>query len=170
MRDVSRKKSTANRKLQQYIDRLVRKHGTATALADKIGMSVSAFSRAVNEEGTFSFENCIRLADAFGDHPSVVLRLAGKGEMADILDRLYSRGGRSVKLSQRERERVDTWKRITPEHQNSLDDIVAALAAAAAVDIATGGKPRSRKVGSVFMSGAAHGRRRHRNNPGELTA
>lgn len=129
--EAGKRKSPANKELQRYVDRLVKKFGTATALAEKIGMSVSAFSRAVNEEGTFSFENCIRLAYAFGDHPSVILRLAGKGEMAEMLDRLYA--GEKIRLSERDREFFGLWKKITASNRNSLIDIGMGLVKGAMV-------------------------------------
>jgi plasmid maintenance system antidote protein VapI len=109
---------------RNYIDDLVGRTRTATALADQIGMTLSAFSRAVNVEGTFSIENCIRLAQVSGDHPSVVLRLAGKDEMADMLDTLY---GADTKLSRREREALDTWRKLPPSDQAAFLHIARRL-------------------------------------------
>jgi hypothetical protein len=79
--------------LEQYVDRLVKtKYGTAGRLAAKIGMSLSAFSRGVNEEGTLSVENCLRLADEVGDKAAKILRLAGKPHVADVVERITGAG------------------------------------------------------------------------------
>lgn len=126
---VAKLKSTrkpTNKKLRGYIRQLVDKYGTQTALAEKIGMTLSAFSRAVNEEGTFSFENCLRLADAFGDDPVVVLRVAGKLDQADLFQRV--RGEKVANL--RALELLDQWSKITIENQKQLMTIATAMVVA----------------------------------------
>lgn len=72
-----------------FVAELVREYGTAQALADLIGMSLSAFSRGVRNEGTLSEANLLRLAEATGTDPTTVLRLAGKQDVAARLARLY---------------------------------------------------------------------------------
>jgi Plasmid maintenance system antidote protein len=123
---VAKFKSTrkpVNKKLRGYIRQLVDKYGTQTALSEKIGMTLSAFSRAVNEEGTFSFENCLRLADAFGDDPVVVLRVAGKLNQADLFQRV--RGEKVASL--RAQIFLEKWSKINTENQNQLDSIASAM-------------------------------------------
>lgn len=86
-------------------------------------MTLSAFSRAVNEEGTFSFENCLRLADAFGDDPVVVLRVAGKLDQADLFQRV--RGEKVASL--RALTFLEKWSKITTENQDQLYTIASAM-------------------------------------------
>lgn len=99
---------TPDTPLGRYIAHLVKEHGTATRLAAKIPMSLSAFSRAVHEEGTFSFENCLRLAAAAGDKPGRILRLANKQDQADLVERLFS--GNCDQLSSRARRLAHGWE------------------------------------------------------------
>lgn len=123
---VAKLKSTrkpTNKKLRGYVRQLIDKFGTQTALAEKIGMTLSAFSRAVNEEGTFSFENCLRLADAFGDDPVVVLRVAGKLDQADLFQRV--RGEKVASL--RALKFLEQWSKITTENQKLLETFAATL-------------------------------------------
>lgn len=65
-----------------------RYNGVATRLADAVGMSVSAFQRSTRN-GTLSIENLLRLADETGESPAAVLRMAGKAEINDLIERLY---------------------------------------------------------------------------------
>lgn len=71
-----------------FVAALIRQHGTAKAVADLIGMSLSAFLRGA-QAGTWSVETCLTLAEAVGESPSRVLQLAGKGHVADLIERLY---------------------------------------------------------------------------------
>ena len=147
---VTRKQ--ANRRLRQYIRQLVDKYGTQTALAEKIGMTLSAFSRAVNEEGTFSFENCLRLADAFGDDPVVVLRVAGKLDQADLFQRV--RGERVANL--RALLHLEKWAKITTEEQEQVDAIVEAMMTAR---LYKDSLPDTNPRGSSLSSGASRKRK-----------
>lgn len=74
---------------RKYIATLVDRYGTAGAVAKLIPMSESAFSRGVKNQGTLSEENLLRLAEAVGEPPGRVLRIAGKASLADIIERLY---------------------------------------------------------------------------------
>lgn len=145
--------------METYIKRLVARFGTATALAAKIGMTVSAFSRAVHEEGTFSLENCLRLADAFGDDPCVVLRIAGKLDQADLLQRLRRE---ESALNPRALRHIRAWKRISPEHQDYLTEITEGLP----------DDPRStkQKDASSLLTVANDGRRKRKHHSAALSA
>lgn len=91
-------------------------------------MTLSAFSRAVHEEGTFSFENCLRLADAFGDDPVVVLRVAGKLDQADLFQRV--RGEKVANL--RAQNFLETWSKLNTERQNTLNFVATEMVMAEA--------------------------------------
>lgn len=86
----------------QYIKGLIDRHGTATVIADAIGMSLSAFQRNVNDRRTFGVAACLRLAEWAGDSPSTVLRLAGKGEEANLIERLYGKPSPALSATDRE--------------------------------------------------------------------
>ena len=78
--------------LHRWIEALVRdKYGTHSVLANAIGMTLSAFGRG-SRNGTFSTESLLRLAAEVGQNPSNVLRLAGKGDVAALIERLYGPG------------------------------------------------------------------------------
>lgn len=88
---------------------------TATALASKIGMELSPFSRGV-AAGTLNLVNLLKLARVTDERPSVVLRLAGKGKEADLLEELYGAG---ETISASEREVLDYWRQLTPTARTS---------------------------------------------------
>lgn len=108
------------------------KFQTKKELADAIGISASRLSRALQNEGqyTFNVENCLRLADVSGESASDVLRAAGKGEIADLLERLYG-GARPAALPSEERELVNRWRHLQADDQKNLKGIVWRLSEAA---------------------------------------
>jgi plasmid maintenance system antidote protein VapI len=96
---VKRRKPTprnADSAFQKFVQTLVERYGTAMAIADQIGISRSAFTRGVKNEGTLSEENLLKLAEAVGEDPGVVLRLAGKSDFADRVERLYGAAQRPL--------------------------------------------------------------------------
>lgn len=114
-----------NPALCRFIDALIdTKYHTASALASAIGMSVSAFSRAIREEGSLSTENCLRLAEATGQSPSKILRLAHREHMtakhiADVVDHLLS-GRDPMRLSDQELGVIALWRNLEPAKQHAL--------------------------------------------------
>ena len=113
----------------QFIERWIGRYGTAQALADAIGMSLSAFSRGVRNAGTLGVDNLLRLADVTGESPGKVLRIAGKRDVADLIDRLYggALNSRAVGLSGLERELINLWKGLHRNAQEPILTIVKAL-------------------------------------------
>jgi hypothetical protein len=104
------------------------KYGTAQAVADAIGMSLSAFSRGVRKEGTLSVENCLRLAAHAGEPPSRVLRLAGKEPIAELIEQLY--GSERDPISGIERDVLQLWRSLHLDAQAPLSTLLHALAGA----------------------------------------
>lgn len=101
---------TAPTPLVDLLTRLVAEFGSQTALALAIGVSPSRMSRLLG--GTYSLEvlNCLRLADVSGESPSVVLRAAGKGDIADLLERLYGKDSRGISL--KHHRVIELWDRL----------------------------------------------------------
>lgn len=110
---------------QGFIRRQIQRYGTADALARAIGMSLSAFSRGVRNAGTLSVENLLRLAEETGTPASQVLTLAGKHEVAALIERLF--GEDRDPLSGPDRKHLTQWHTLDREAQNAFDTIIRAL-------------------------------------------
>lgn len=106
----------------QYIARLIKKYGTAGRVAAMIPMSLSAFSRGVNEESTLSFGNCLRLARAMGENPGSLLRLAGKPHDADLMDHFTEETTET--LSSRGRCVAQEWETLDTKLQDAVELLV----------------------------------------------
>lgn len=97
---------------QQFVADLISKRfGTATALADAVGMELSPFNRGVRA-GTLNLVNLLKLAQVAEEHPSTVLRLAHKAEEAELLERLYGVGDA---VTPKQRAIIDLWERVPEE-------------------------------------------------------
>ena len=63
---------------------------TRHALAEAMGLSDPVISRAMRAGGySVDIEPCLRLAQAIGSNPLDVLRIAGKGKIADLLGAIF---------------------------------------------------------------------------------
>lgn len=105
-------------KFQLLLQRTASRFRSEKALADRLGIGAPRLNRALNK-GDFSFNvlNCLRLADASGEHPSEVLRAAGKGDVADLIERLY--GVDAEPLASDEREVVELYRGLPDEVRQS---------------------------------------------------
>jgi plasmid maintenance system antidote protein VapI len=108
-----------------FIHGLVAKHGSASAVAAQIGMSVSAFQRGVQNNGSLSVGACLRLAKLSGESPARVLRLAKKGDIVDLIEELF--GPERDPLSDAERNRVKRWRKKGTEAEAILDTLLDQL-------------------------------------------
>jgi transcriptional regulator with XRE-family HTH domain len=119
----------ATESFEQFIHRWIGQYGTAQKLADAIGMSLSAFSRGVRNSGTLGVESLLRLALATGEPPSTVLRIAGKRDVADLVEHLYGTARSSTRgLSGQEQELISLWNGLSRDAQEPLLLIIGALA------------------------------------------
>jgi len=110
---------------RELLTSLVRRFGSRDALGKKIGMSGSRVGRAIDGQYAFNITNCLKLAEASGESPSMVLSAAGKHDVATLIERLYGRGRPGV--SSTERELLDEWDRLTPSERDGLRVILAGL-------------------------------------------
>jgi plasmid maintenance system antidote protein VapI len=146
---------STNQPLCRFVDRLIaEKFGTAHELAKAIGMSSSAFSHGVREEGTLSFENCVRLAVAIGERPSMILKLARKPEMAAIADRAFTT---HMGLSPREKDLIKTWRKLDEDAQYAHETLMQIAKEPK--------KPRARAVPSSGAANAADKTRAKKRGP-----
>jgi hypothetical protein len=118
----------AEETFRSFVERWIAEYGTKGRLAKSIGLTLSAFSRGFRNEGTFSVESCLRLAEETGEPPAYVLRLAGKPEVADLLERLYGRRQSLLRLGRQERELLDVWAELPTASQKSLIGLMSDLA------------------------------------------
>lgn len=93
--------------LASWIEGLRPRFGTMREIAEQIGMSESGLVRGV-KRGTLGLENLLDLARVAEEHPSKVLRLAGKERAAELIEVLYGPGADSLKSS--ERKLLDAWR------------------------------------------------------------
>lgn len=102
-----------------WIAELVRtRYGTVKALAHRIGMTESGFSRAA-KAGTFDVENCLRLALETGECAATVFQRAGKIDVHGLITRLYGEGA-STPLSRPEQELVQAFRALESGEDRKL--------------------------------------------------
>lgn len=91
---------------ERWINQVIvdRYGGVNQRLADAIDISLSVFLRS-KPRGSFGTETLLRLAVETGKPGSWVLRLAGKGETADLIESLYGpSAAKAAPLTAEERE------------------------------------------------------------------
>lgn len=72
------------------LKRLRKHYPTVRAFAAALEMDPSHLSRAMGEGGQpFDIRGCLRLAQVTGENPTVVLRAAGKADIATLVEELY---------------------------------------------------------------------------------
>jgi hypothetical protein len=80
-------------------------------IADAVGISFSALLRGMKHQHVLSVETLLRLADVIGQRPDVVLRAAGRADVADLLTRLYGRPARPLDQVDRQLVALPTAKK-----------------------------------------------------------
>jgi plasmid maintenance system antidote protein VapI len=100
--------------------------GSQQAAAKKIGVSPTQLNRVLSGVAPpFGAWNCLRLARVFGYKPSLVLRLAGRGEWADIIESLY--GEVDSTMTPQERAHFNRWRQLDAEMQRRVDAVLELL-------------------------------------------
>jgi transcriptional regulator with XRE-family HTH domain len=109
------------------LQRIAGAYPTHRALAKAIGVTPSRLSRAMSGSGgdvPFNIENCLKLASVSGESPSEILRAAGKGNVADLIESVY---GREPEFTSKDREILEAWRALSPRAQGAmaalLDDL-----------------------------------------------
>ena len=70
----------------------VGRFGSQTALGNAIGLSPTRISRVLKGDGcSLEVISCLRLAEVTGESPTVILRAAGKWDVAELIERLYGK-------------------------------------------------------------------------------
>jgi hypothetical protein len=108
------------------LKRVSAKFASQQALAEEIGITAPRLNRALNH-GDYSLNvaNCLRLARVAGEPPSVVLRAAGKGDIADLIESLY--GAPDEEFSPAERTLVKRWRRLDDEERQAFQRLMRDL-------------------------------------------
>lgn len=93
---------------------------TTLAMAKAIGVNASRLSRALNGDSyPFDALRCLRMAHATGRNATQILRAAGKGELADLIERLY--GDASKKSMNAEQSALlENFNRADRQSQHAL--------------------------------------------------
>jgi len=130
--------------LRAWVETLIteRYAKVASRLSDKLEMSVSAFQRSTRN-GTLSIENLLRLAEETGESASRVLRMGGKGALADQLERLYG-AVPTASLSKDGREVAQLFDRV--ENADVRSFVKDALRAAAPPPAQSGASSPAKKT------------------------
>src|SRR5688500_15869889 len=76
---------------REFVEALIARpeFGSKLALAKAIGLTDSALWRQVEGNDTLGWDSCIRLAQAAGESPRRVLELAGKKDLADLIESAF---------------------------------------------------------------------------------
>lgn len=104
---------------ERFLDVLINRYGSGQRLAERMEMSLSAFLRAAHAQRTFSIENCLILAEETGEHASQILRLAGKGDVADRIERLYG-AAKPRTLDRKAQEILALWQGLSSAEQQAF--------------------------------------------------
>jgi transcriptional regulator with XRE-family HTH domain len=110
--------------------------GTKQDLAKAIGITASTLSHFLRDHSTHvpSTEVCLRLAAVTGASASKVLRAAGKGDVADLIEDLFGVPATrrqtflGIRLTPHEQKHVETLRTLTPKVQRAYFVIVEAAA------------------------------------------
>jgi hypothetical protein len=108
-------------------DLIATRYRTKAAFARAVGRDYHVFLRGV-KKGSFRIDRLLSLAQITSTHPSLVLRLAGKGDLADQIEALY--GPSDLTLD--ERRHLDRWRhlgRLRPRMQERADAVIDELIA-----------------------------------------
>ena len=117
------KVSVALRLVTEDLSALLRKHehlfDNQAAYAKALGIDVGRLNRLLNRKGQYALNvlNCLRFAKLTGERPSVILRAAGKGDVAALVEELY---GSERELTASQSELLRLWAKVPTQAQGPL--------------------------------------------------
>lgn len=113
----------------RLLRRLVKEFGgTKQELAQAIGVRPSQFSRFLSGAATPSLETCLCLAHVTHTSVTVVLRAAGRGDLAVLLEQLYGTPAtyrRGSELKPVERRRLAQIRALDPAARKAFTVLLA---------------------------------------------
>jgi hypothetical protein len=95
--------------LLRWLDLLRDRFGTYRAIAERLGVTESGMLRGA-KAGSLSVENLLNLARLAEEHPSKVLRMGNKSDVADLIEQLYGPGREA--LTARQLEVLDLFEQV----------------------------------------------------------
>lgn len=119
----------------QFLRALVRRYGgTDQSFASAAEITESQLSHWKHGRGTPGLESCLRIAKASGENASQVLRAAGHGELADLVEHLYGPAAerratfhRDRPVTGAEQALLDRWRLLTPHDRQTILRLIASL-------------------------------------------
>jgi hypothetical protein len=112
--------------LQTLLTGLVKRYGTKTALALALGMTLERLVKVMKDPTeSLGVANCLRLSKVSGLPPGQVLTMAGKTEIADLLDMLYGRT--PDRGASRDELVTQWWPHLSPKAKDAMRTLLDEL-------------------------------------------
>src|SRR5207237_7297499 len=123
---------------------LGQRYRNRSAFAAALGISPSRMSKALSGKGdVFDVVGCLRVARASGISPSVVLRAAGRGAIADLIERVY---GPPRRITAEEDTILTAVQRLPPDMQRAIVTLIE-NGPLSVQEMSTARRERKRRVG-----------------------
>jgi transcriptional regulator with XRE-family HTH domain len=103
---------------QKFLRESAARYGRKQDFAKAIGISPGRFSRLQKGSGSMEVENCLRLAAVTKRSPAEILRLAGKGSLAEMIEGFY--GAQSAYVDPMDDEARQLWNDLNDRQRASL--------------------------------------------------
>jgi len=111
----------------EFLEAAAKRFPNKYTFAKKLGITPGRLSRVLGGEHSLDVENCLKLAKLTGESASRVLRLAGKSEIAELIEDLYGRTAPA--LSRGDREVLDEWDAMNAHDRQALRAVLQSLGA-----------------------------------------
>lgn len=117
---------------QELLGGFVERFGSQTALGRAVGMSASRINKVLKGRDTFDVANCLRLAEATGETPGVILRTAGKADVQELIERLYGEARPRVEpvMTPAQRQVITLFESMSDDGRESALGILESIAKA----------------------------------------
>jgi plasmid maintenance system antidote protein VapI len=99
--------------------------GKKIRLAEAIELTPSRLTRVIEGEFSLNEKNCLRLALASGLPAKEVLEAAGKGDIAELIERAYGKSDEAI--TSKERDHLNLWRAIGAAEQQAIELLVRGL-------------------------------------------